>query len=107
LELTEFAYSFRDGRHAYGHKRRFIESAGLGVVLHKGRVCVHNGEECAEAVVKYRIDPSSVLEQKDHYIATKQATDSITVDYWGKDDKGFDIRLHKVIRVDNKTATVQ
>ena len=107
LELADFTYSFKDGRHTYGHKRRFIESAGLGVVLHKGKVCVHNGEECAEAIVKYRIDPSATQEQKDHYIATKQVTDTVTIDYWGKDDKGSDVQLHKVIRVDNKAATVE
>jgi hypothetical protein len=107
MELVDFTYTFKDGRHTYGHTRRYVESAGLGVVLHKGKACVHNGEECAGAVVKYRIEPSATLEQKGHYVATKQATDTITVEYWGKDDKGADVTLRRVIRVKDKTATVE
>jgi len=63
-----------------GIKRRYVEPAGLGTVLHKGRVWVHNSEECAESLVTYCIEPTTTLEQLDLYVATKQATGTITVD---------------------------
>jgi hypothetical protein len=75
-----------------GIKRRYVEPAGLGTVLHKGRVWVHNSEECAESLVTYCIEPTTTLEQLDLYVATKQATDTITVDYWGKTTKAPALR---------------
>ena len=107
MDLVNIEYTFKDGRHTYGHIRRFTESAGLGVVLDKGRVCVHNGEECAEALVKYRIEPGAVLDQPNHYVATKQLVDVITVEYSGKDDKGNPVVVRRTVRVDNKNATVE
>ena len=52
MELVDFTYIFKDGRRAYGHKRRYFESVGLGGVFHKSKVCVHNVEECAESLAK-------------------------------------------------------
>jgi hypothetical protein len=75
-----------------GIKRRYVEPAGLGAVLHKGRVCVHNSEECAESLVNHCIELTTTLEQLDLYVATKQATGTITVDYWGKTTKAPTLR---------------
>jgi hypothetical protein len=107
MDLVNVEYSFKDGRHTYGHICRFTESAGMGVLLEKGRVCVHHGEECAEALVKYRIEPGAVLDQPNHYVATKLLVDVITVEYTGKDDKENPVRVFRTIRVDNKTATIE
>ena len=90
-----------------GIKRRYVEPAGLGAVLHKGRVCVHNSEECAESLVNHCIELTTTLEQLDLYVATKQATDTITCGLLGQDDKGTDVALHRVIRVRDKTAAVE
>ncbi|MBL4721594.1 MAG: hypothetical protein JKY20_10745 [Alphaproteobacteria bacterium] len=107
MDLVNIQYSFKNGRHTYGHIRRFAESAGLGVTLIKGRVCVHNGEECAESLVTYRIEAGAVLDQPNHYVATKLAADVITIEYSGKDDNGNPVVMRRTVRVDNKTATVE
>ena len=75
-----------------GIKRCYVEPAGLDAVLHKGRVCVYNSEECAESLVNYCIELTTTLEQLDFYVATKQATDTITVNYWGKTKKAPTLR---------------
>ena len=64
LELVDFKYAFRDGRHAYSHRRIFRETGGVGVMITRGKVCVQDGAECADALVGYRIEASQTLEQK-------------------------------------------
>ena len=107
MDLVNIEYSFKDGRHTYTHIRRFTETAGLGVVLEKGRVCVHNGEECAEALVKYRIEPGAGLDQPNHYVATKLLTDATTIEYTGKNDNGNPVRVFRTMKVNDKTTTVE
>ena len=59
-ELDEMRYKLReDGRNAYHHNRRFVETADIGVTLLRGEVCVEHN--CEEAEVKYRINPNSSL----------------------------------------------
>ncbi len=106
LEIVGLGYEFRDGRHRYTHLRRFTESGGVGVTIKRGKVCVLNGEECADALVAYRIDASQTLEQKNHYVATPAAKDIITIHYWAEDDAGNAFELHKVVKTDGETATV-
>ena len=90
-----------------GIKRRYVEPAGLGAVLHKGRVCVHNSEECAESLV-------NLLYRTHYHTGTtgplRRNETSDRHDHGGllgQDDKGTDVALHRVIRVRDKTAAVE
>ena len=66
LELDEMVYELRDdGRNTYHHTRRFVETAGIGVTLTKGVVCVEKG--CVEAETSYRIEPNSSFIQAGHF----------------------------------------
>ncbi len=107
LELVELTYSFRDGRHTYTHNRQFTETAGVGVDIIRGKVCVLNGEECVDALVKYRVDASQVLLQKGHHVATPAAKDTITLHYWIKDDAGNTLELHKILKTDGSKVLAQ
>lgn len=107
LNMAGFTYSFQDGRHRYTHNREFSESTGVGVVITRGKVCVHSGEECADALVNYRVDGSSKIVQQGHYVATERDTDTITLEYWGKDDNGNEFNLQRVINVADKKANAR
>lgn len=107
LELLGLTYEFRDGRHTYNHDRQFTESAGVGVNIKRGKVCVRDGEECVDALVQYRIEGSQTLVQKGHHVATPSAKDTITLHYWAEDDAGNAFELHKIMKTDLESAVVQ
>ena len=107
LEIAELRHQILDGRHTYFHKRKYSESGGTGVTLQIGKVCVENGESCLSARVNYRIDGGQSLEQSDHLVATQQARDTITIEYWGKDDAGNDIRVMKTLFVESDKVDVR
>ncbi|MEL0110760.1 MAG: hypothetical protein VW835_03410 [Rickettsiales bacterium] len=99
FELAEVRHEFVDGRHKYYHMRRYSESVGTGVTLEAGKVCVELGKACLSARVKYRIDGGKSLVQPNHHVATRLESDTITIEYWGKDDAGNDVRISKTMQV--------
>tara|TARA_B100000676_G_scaffold212320_1_gene208706 strand:- start:8887 stop:9318 length:432 start_codon:yes stop_codon:yes gene_type:complete len=97
LKLNDLRYEFIDGRHTYFHKRQFTESGGNGVTLNAGKVCAERGKTCLSARVNYRIDGGKNLVQSGHHVATRLSNDTITIEYWGKDDTGNNVRvMHKL-----------
>lgn len=93
LKLTNLRYELVDGRHTYFHKRQFTESVGNGVTLQAGKVCAEKGKTCVSARVNYRINGGKSLEQPGHHVATRLKSDTITIEYWGKDDTGNKVRV--------------
>ncbi|MDF1751080.1 MAG: hypothetical protein P1V34_19635, partial [Alphaproteobacteria bacterium] len=106
LIMDDFAYSYQEGRHRFTHDRRFKESAGIGLYIYRGKVCVEDGTSCADACVRYRIEPGSSLTQRDHHFATPVDPDRITLQYWARDDAGHVMTIKREIRTKDKTATV-
>lgn len=107
LQLADLRYEFVDGRHKYFHKRKYTESIGTGVTLQAGKVCVERGKACLSARVNYRIDGGKFLEQPDHHVATRLESDTITIEYWGKDDAGNDVRVLRKLTVAGKEISVE
>lgn len=107
LQLLDFTYQFTEKRHRYYHRRLFTESGGVGATIVRGKVCVQNGTDCADALVDYRIDASQTLEQKGHYVATSSDKDRITLHYWAEDDKGNKFELEKIVITDGQKVTVE
>ena len=106
LELDEMVYELRDdGRNTYHHARRFVETAGIGVTLSRGVVCVE--ERCEEAEVKCRIEPNSSLIQAGHYVATLLPTDVITIEYSGVDDAGQPVTVKRTLTVTGAEYSVE
>ena len=106
LELDEMVYELRDdGRNTYHHARRFVETAGIGVTLNKGVVCIE--ERCVEAKVSYRIDPNSSFIQAGHFVATLLPTDVITIEYSGVDDAGQPVSVKRTLTVTGAEFTVE
>ena len=91
--VEPIGYLFTDGRHRFTQNRRFLESAGVGVTLTRGKVCVDDGQECVEADVTYRIDAGKELVQPNHYVATLKVPDRAVLQYWGTDDNGHPVTL--------------
>jgi hypothetical protein len=111
LELDEMKYELReDGRNTYHHNRRFVETAGIGVTLLHGEVCVET--KCEEAEVRYRIEPKSSFIQAGHYVATllHVATllpaDVITFSYSGVDDAVHPVVVRRTLNVKGTTFTL-
>lgn len=107
LELAELRHEMVDGRHTYFHKREYTETIGTGVTLQAGKVCVENGKACLSARVNYRIDGGKNLVQPNHHVATRLAQDTITIEYWGKDDAGNDVRVDKTLMVEGAKIEVR
>jgi hypothetical protein len=106
LTLSDFVYSFEEGRHRFTHDRRFKESAGIGLFIYRGKVCVEDGTSCADACVRYRIEPGGSLTQRDHHFATPLDPDRITLQYWARDDAGHVMTLKQEIQTKGRAATV-
>ncbi len=77
------------------------------MTLQAGKVCVENGKACLSARVNYRIDATKSLEQPDHHVATRLAKDTITIEYWGKDDAGNDVSVKKTLTVAGESVRIQ
>ena len=93
FSIEPIGYLFTEGRHRFTQNRRFTETAGVGVTLTRGRVCVDQGQECVEADVTYRINAGKELIQPNHYIATLNLPDRALVQYWGTDDNGHPVSI--------------
>ena len=106
LDFEEFSYSFEEDRHRYTHNRRFKESAGVGLYIYRGRVCVEDAGVCADACVKYRVDPGASLTQRGHHVATPLENDRITLQYWARDDAGNLMTFTEEITTTGENATV-
>lgn len=106
LTFEEFSYSFEEGRHRFTHNRRFKETAGIGLYIYRGKVCVEDAKSCADACVRYRIEPSGSLTQREHHFATPIDPDRITLQYWARDDAGNLFDLTREVRTSGQTATV-
>lgn len=100
FQVEPLEYEFVDGRHRFYQVRRFEETAGVGVTLTRGRVCVADGEECVESEVEYRIDAHGVFVQERHYVATLKLPDTATITYWGVDDNGGEFELSRTLALD-------
>ncbi len=107
LALAELRYEMVDGRHTYFHKRKYTELTGTGVTLQAGKVCAEKGKACLSARVNYRIDGGKDLVQPNHHVATRLAQDTITIEYWGKDDAGNDVRVDKTLTVESEKVEVR
>jgi hypothetical protein len=102
LEFDEMKYELReDGRNTYYHNRRFVETAGIGVTLLHGEVCVET--KCEEAEVRYRIEPNSSFIQAGHYVARLLPADVITFSYSGVDDAGHPVVVKRTLNVKGAT----
>lgn len=88
MEVKPQGYLFIEGRHRFTQTRVFTETAGVGVTLTKGRVCVSQGKECVEAEVAYRVDAGKELALQRHYVATEALPDRAVIEYTGIDDNG-------------------
>lgn len=106
LQLKNFTFEKVDNLNRFSHIREFQEHTGIGVTLTKGKVCVEDKKTCVEAVVNYRIDASSYLQQKGHHFATTRDHDIITLEYWGVDDEGNDIKVKTIIEINGEKVTV-
>ena len=107
LALAGLRYELVDGLHTYFHKRKYTESTGTGVTLRAGKVCAEKGKACLSARVNYRIDGGKYLVQPNHHVATRLAQDTITIEYWGKDDAGNDVRVDKTLTVESEKVEVR
>lgn len=108
LSLENFRHEIVDGRHRFSHDRRFRETSGIGLTIYRGKVCVENGETCADACVRYRVEAGSSLTQQGHHFATPRTRDSITLQYWARDDAGHDITFQRRIEtVDGQVEAIE
>jgi hypothetical protein len=105
LALENFSYSFEEGRNRYTHDRRFKETSGIGLYIYRGKVCVRDGEECADACVRYRVEPGGSLTQRGHHVATEPDSDRITLQYWARDDAGHTFTIESEIVTEGEVAT--
>lgn len=106
LTMENFRYSFEDDRNRFTHDRRFKESSGIGVYIFRGKVCVEDAGVCADACVRYRIEPGGSLTQRGHHVATPIDPDRITIQYWGRDDAGNLLTIQKELRTSGQTIEV-
>lgn len=100
LEIEQHGYLFIEGRHRFTQTRHFVESAGVGVTLTKGKVCVSSGKECVEAEVTYRVNAGKTLSLQQHYVATEILPDKAVVQYWGVDDNGNPVSVTTDIQLE-------
>jgi len=100
MNIQPLGYLFKDGRHRYTHHRVFIESAGIGVTLTSGKVCVNQGKECVSGKLNYRIDANSTKSRRNQYVATKSIPDVATVEYDGVDDNGNAVHVEAELILD-------
>lgn len=107
LNFENFRYSFEDDRHRYSHDRRFRESAGVGLFIYRGKVCVENATVCADACVRYRVDAGSSLTQNGHHVATPSQADRITLQYWARDDAGNLMTFTEELLTEGTNVTVK
>ena len=107
MEIGRIKYEFIDGMHKYHHARTYVVRNDVGVTLTKGKVCYIEKKNCISAVVNYRIEPGKSLTQLRHLVATTLDTETVTVEYWGKDDAGNDVAVKKTFRLTGDAVKVE
>jgi len=107
MEIDRLKYEFVDGMHKYHHARRYVVRNGVGVTLTKGRICYVEQKKCLSAVVKYRINAGKSLTQPRHLVSTKLDEETVTVEYWGKDDAGNEFLAKKTFLLKGDSVTIQ
>jgi hypothetical protein len=107
MEIDRLKYEFVDGMHKYHHARRYVVRNDVGVTLTKGRICYVEQKKCLSAVVKYRIDAGKSLTQPRHLVSTKLDEETVTVEYWGKDDTGHEFLAKKTFLLKGDSVTIQ
>lgn len=100
MSVEQHGYLFIEGRHRFTQTRIFTESAGVGVTLTNGKVCVSFGKECVEADVAYRVDSGQELSLQQHYVATETLPDKAVIEYWGVDDNGNPVSVKTEIQLE-------
>ena len=100
MAIEPLGYLIKEGRHRYTQNRTFTESAGVGVTLTLGKVCVDHGKECVSGKVSYRVEPNSTASRRDQYVATKAIPDIATIVYTGTDDNGNPVTVSAEIELD-------
>lgn len=107
MEIDNLKYEFVNGLHKYHHARRYVVSNDIGVTLTKGKVCYIEQKKCLSALVKYRIDAGKSLTQPRHQVATKLDEETVTVEYWGKDDAGNKFSVKKTFRLNGDSIKIE
>ena len=90
----------------YNHKRKFREMGGIGGYFYRGRVCVNNASRCVDACVKYRLDASLSFIQNNHKFITDQLQDTISIEYWFRDDNGNLIKTNYTVQTNEDQVFV-
>jgi len=107
MEIDNLKYEFVNGLHKYHHARRYVVSNDVGVTLTKGKVCYIEQKKCLSALVKYRIDAGKSLTQPRHQVATTLDEETVTVEYWGKDDSGNKFSVKKTFRLNGDSIKIE
>ena len=88
MKIDRLKYEFVDGNHKYHYARRYVVRNDMGVTLVKRKICYIQQKKSLSAVVEYRIDAVKPLTQPRHLVSTTLDGETVTVEYWGKDDSG-------------------
>lgn len=107
MEIDRLKYEFVDGKHRYHHAQRYVVHNDVGVTLTKGKICYIAQKKCVSALVKYRIDAGKSLTQPLHLVATTLDEETITIEYWGKDDSGNKFVAKKTFLVKGDSIKVE
>ncbi len=107
MEIDRLKYEFVDGHHKYHHARRYVVSNDVGVTLTKGKICYIAQKKCVSALVKYRIDAGKYLTQPRHLVSTTLDEETVTVEYWGKDDNGNRFKAQKTFHLKGDSVRIE
>jgi len=107
MEIDRLKYEFVDGHHKYHHARRYVVNNGVGVTLTKGKICYVAQRKCVSALVKYRIDAGKSLTQPRHLVSTTLDEETVTVEYWGKDDNGNKFVAKRIFHLRGDSVRVE
>ncbi len=88
MEIDNLKYEFVNELRKYHQARRYVVSSHIGTTLTKGKICYIEQKKCLSALAKYQINAGNSLTQPRHQVATKLDEETITIEYWGKDDTG-------------------
>jgi hypothetical protein len=107
LEIDRVRYEMVNGLNKYHHARRYVERGGVGVTLTKGKICYIEQKKCLSALVKYRINAGGMLTQPRHLVSTTLDNETVTVEYWGKDDAGNKIAVKRVFHLSGEDIRIE
>lgn len=87
------------------HDRVFTETAGVGVTLTEGTVCVSAGA-CNGKAINYRIEPNTSLHLTNHVVIPVGADETFDFTYVGTDDNDHPVSLKFRIKVSGEQFEV-